>query len=78
MLEFIILIQLFDLVFEGYDFWSGMLLYECVPFVWCNIPKPIQRCKTTLHILLVESVCESLKSIRYCFNRSIFAKLLLL
>jgi hypothetical protein len=42
MPEFILHILLFHLVAEGYGFWSGMLLYECVPFIWCDIPKLIQ------------------------------------
>jgi hypothetical protein len=43
MLEFILHVQLFHLVAEGYGLWSGMLLYEYVPFIWRNIPKPIQQ-----------------------------------
>jgi hypothetical protein len=29
LVEFILHIQLFHLVAEGFGFWSGMLLYEC-------------------------------------------------
>jgi hypothetical protein len=72
MPEFILCVQLFHLIAEG-GLWSGMLLYECVPFLWRDIPKPIQRLQTPLHIVLVESMSEPLKCIRYCFHRSIFA-----
>jgi hypothetical protein len=43
MTKSILRVQLIHLVAEGYGIWSGMLLYECVPFVWRDIPKPIQQ-----------------------------------
>jgi hypothetical protein len=67
MPEFILRVQLFHLLAEGYDFWSGMLLCECAPFISCDISKPIQWSQTPLHIELVESMSEPLKCIRYCF-----------
>jgi hypothetical protein len=39
---FILRVKLFHLVVEGYDLWSGMLLYEYVPFIWHDITKLIQ------------------------------------
>jgi hypothetical protein len=72
MHEFILHVQLFHLVAEGYGLWSGMSLYECAPFVWRDIPKSIQQWQTPLHIVLPESMSEPLKCIRYCFHRSIF------
>jgi hypothetical protein len=78
MPEFILHVQLFHLIAEGYDLWSGMLLYECIPFIWRDIPKPIQRWQTPLHIVLVETMSEPPKCVRYCFRRSIFANFFLL
>jgi hypothetical protein len=41
MPKFILRVQLFHLVAEGYGLWSGMFLYECIPFIWRDIPKLI-------------------------------------
>jgi hypothetical protein len=57
---------------------SGMLLYECVPFIWRDISKLIQWRQTPLHIVLVESMFEPPKCIRCCFHRSIFVNLFFL
>jgi hypothetical protein len=77
MPEFILCVGLFHLVADGYGLWSGMLLYECVPFIWRHI-QLIQRWQAPLHIVLVESMSEHLKCIRYCFHRSIFANFFLI
>jgi hypothetical protein len=39
MLELIILNYLFHSIAARHGFWSGMQLFEGVPFIWCDEPK---------------------------------------